>query len=504
MSPAMQFEESPDVAPMPDAAQTWTPRLVLSLASIVLTLEILTLSYMMVSMAVPEISVHFQTTQGAWMLTAFLLVGAVTGPLLGKLADMYGKRKVLLACVAVSVLGALVSAVATSYAVLITGRALMGVLTPCVFLAYSLIRDVFPKKTVALAVSVTTSGLGLIAIPAPFITGWLLDDYGFRSIFWLFVIGLAVFGTMIALTTGESTVRVRSRVDFAGALLLGFGIAGILVAVSFGPTWGWTTGSTLAYLVGGAVLVVAWLVTAGIVRDPLLDLDVLRRRPVLLISIGSSMCYGCSALITILLPMMVMTPAAVGLGYGFGVSAKGFAIFQAPIGGMVVVGGVVVGILVSRSVRPRLLMIVGLLLFALAFVLIAVKHDDKALLLVFAGMAGTGMGLGYASVPNLLIEAVPPQLQASTASIANALQSVVAAVLPVLAFTVLNNSYIAPIPLEMTHGAVLYTDRGFQVAFLIGAVACAIGALLAVLLPRKIEQLPAPVAQDAEAPVLTH
>lgn len=494
-------------SPAPGVEQNWTPRLIFSLASIVLLLEMLTLSYIMVSMAIPAMSAHYQTAQGAWLLTAFLLVGAVTGPLLGKLGDMYGKLKVLLGCVAVAAVGSLVSALATSFTMMIAGRALAGVLIPCVFLSYSLIRDVFPPKSVALAVSICTSGLGLIAIPAPFMTGWFLDNHGFRGIFWLFVIGCVVFGGMIAVSTEESAVRVRSRIDFLGAVLLGAGIGGVLVALSVGPGWGWTSGSTLAYFIGGGALIVAWLMSAGIVREPLLDLDVLRRRPILLVTFASAFCYGCSALITILLPMMAMTPAALGLGYGFGVSAKGFAIFQAPIGGMVVVGGVVVGILVSRNVRPRVLMIAGTLLMAAAFAFIAVKHDDKALLLVFAGMAGTGMGLGYAATPNLLIEAVPPQLQASTASIVNVVQSVLAAALPVIAFAVLNNSYIAPFPPELTQGAILYTDKGFQVAFLIGAVASGIATVLALALPRRIERLAVPESMSANggtAPLLAH
>ncbi|MFC4374338.1 MFS transporter [Nocardia halotolerans] len=482
------------VASTPSAAQPrWTPRLIFSLASIVLLLEMLAVSYMMISTALPSIAAHYQTTQGAWLLTSFLLVGAVTAPLIGKLADMYGKRKALLGCVTVAAAGSLLSAVAGSYAVLIAGRALTGLLIPCLFLSYSLIRDVFPAKTIALAVSIATSGMGLIAIPAPFLTGWLIDNHGFRSIFWFFVIGLTILGALILFSTAESEVRLSSRIDPIGALLLGGGIAGILIAVSFGPIWGWRDSSTLAYLAGGVALLVVWLVTARMIREPLIDLEVLGRRSVLLTTIAAGLCYGASGLFTILLPMMAMTPEVLGLGYGFGVTAEGFAIFQAPVGLMVVVGGVLVGVLVGRrAARPRPLMVGGMLLMALGFALTAAVHDSKPLLIIFAGLFGTGMGMSYAAIPNLLIEAVPPQLQATTASLVGVSQSVVPAILPVIAFTVMNNSYIAAIPPEMTQGAVFYVERGFTIAFLIGAVAALIGAVVAVALPRRIVQLSAP------------
>lgn len=323
---------SPSLPESTSIPERWTPRLVFSLASIVLLLEMLAVSYMMISTALPAISVHYQTTQGAWLLTSFLLLGAVASPLLGKLADMYGKRKVLLFAVAGAAVGSFISAIAPSYAVLILGRSLTGLLVPCLFLSYSLIRDVFPPKTVALAVSIATSGMGLIAIPAPFLTGWLIDNHGFRSIFWFFVIGLVLLGGMIFASTAESAVRLRSSLDLIGAVLLGSGIAGILIGVSFGPTWGWKNGSTLAYLIGGVALLAAWVASARAIREPLIDLRYFGKRSVMLTAVGAGFCYGASGVFTILLPMMVMTPAVLGLGYGFGVTAEGFAIFQAPLG----------------------------------------------------------------------------------------------------------------------------------------------------------------------------
>ncbi|MBV6756785.1 MFS transporter [Rhodococcus pseudokoreensis] len=483
------------------ADERWTPRLIFSLASIVLLLEMLAVSYMMISIALPQIVTHYRTTQGAWLLTSFLLVGAVTCPLIGKLADTHGKRKLLLTAVGLSAVGSLISAIAPTYAVLIAGRSLTGLLVPCLFLSYSLIRDVFPARTVALAVSIATSGMGLIAIPAPFFTGWLIDNFGFRSIFWFFLAGLVVLSVLIRVTTDESTVRLRSRIDLIGAALLGAGLAGILVGVSFGPSWGWTSGSTVGFIAGGVALLVAWIVSALLLPDPLIDVRFFGKRPVFLTALGAGFCYGTSSVFTIMLPMMCMTPAILGLGYGFGISAEGFAIFQAPLGGAVVIGGLIVGTLVPRNVRPRILMVVGMLVMAAACLLTATIHDDKALLIGFAALLGLGMGMGYASIPNLLIAAVPPQLQATTASMVAVFQSILPAILPVIAFTVLN-SHIATV----VQGAVFYTDTGITIAFVIGAISALLGAVVAVALPRRISQLSAPRAESTSATdvVLAH
>ncbi len=99
----------------------------------------------------------------------------------------------------------------------------------------TLIRDVFPARTVTMSVSVVISGMGLVAIPAPFLARWLIDSTGFRSLSWFTLICLAVLAPMILLTTAESNLRLHSRLDLVGAVLLGAGIGGVLVGISFGP-----------------------------------------------------------------------------------------------------------------------------------------------------------------------------------------------------------------------------------------------------------------------------
>ncbi|QDQ98842.1 MFS transporter [Tomitella fengzijianii] len=479
----------------------WSPRLAFSLFSIVLVLELLSVSYMMIAMALPDIAMHYQTTQAAWLITAFLLLGAVAAPLVGKLADIYGKRKLLIVCLIISALGSLMSALAGSYALMIAGRALAGMLVPCLFLSYSLIRDVFPSKTVPLAVSIATAGMGLITIAAPFLTGWLIDDFGWRSIFWFFTGTLVVLGVLVLASTPESAVRLRSRVDFVGAILLGAGIAGVLVAVSFGPTWGWGAGSTLLYLFGGVVLLGAWLASSRIISEPLMRLDILRLRPVLFTVAAAGAVYGATSVYATILPSMAMTPSSLGLGYGFGVDAEGFAIFQVPIGALTMVGGIIVGLLCARGIAARTLLINGSALLILGGVLTALENDSKGLLLLWGAVFGLGTGLGYAAIPNLVIKAAPPELQASTASMTGVSQSLVASITPVIAYAVMNNSFMAPIDPQLTGGAVMYTEGGFVAAFLVAAGAGLVALIMALGIPRVFTRFAAytgPSATEAE------
>ncbi|OQQ25173.1 MFS transporter [Prescottella equi] len=473
-------------SPVASSTGGWTPRLALSFISMVLVLEMLSCSYLMISVALQDISSHFQTTQGVWMLTAFLLLGAVSSPLVGKLADTHGKRKLLLACVMLSASGALISALAPTFPILVVGWALTGFLNPCLFLTYALIRDVYPPRTVVMAVSISTTGMGLIAVPAPFFTGWIIDNFGFRGVFWFFVLSLSALTVIIRVTTEESPIRLRSRIDIVGAVLLGTGLGGLLVCVSFGPDWGWAAPSTLAVLAGGALFMIAWLVSARTLRDPLIDLEILSQRPIALTSASSGLAWAAIAAFVMLLPIVVMTPGGLGLGYGFGADAGEFAWFNAPVGAMTLVGGFIVGAFVTR-VPPKQMMVAGLLVVAMGSVLLALSHDSKGLIMLFAGLVGLGGGMAYAATPNLLIEAVPPQLLATSGAIASTAGNVLPAVLPVLVFAMLN-SHIA----FVVDGSALYSNVGISIGFAMIAGAALLGALAATAIPRSIRRPDAP------------
>ncbi|GAA0947164.1 MFS transporter [Actinocorallia libanotica] len=479
-------------AAAPDATGTnekWTPRLWCSFLSMVAVLELLTCSYVMISVALPDISSHFGTNQGVWVLTSFLLVGTVASPLLGKLADTHGKRRILVLSVVLSAAGSLIAAVAPTFGVLLFGWGLAGVLSPCLFLVYSLIRDVYPKRSVAMAVSISTTGMGLVTVPAPVLGGVLLEVFGFRGIFAFCAIALLALAGLIRITTDESPVRLSSRIDLLGALLLAGGLAGILIAISLGPAWGWTSASTFASLGAGAVLLAAWLASARLVRDPIIDLKVLTQRSVAYTTISSGFCWGLVATFSVLVPMMVMAPADQGLDYGFGVGFVGYAMVQVPIGLAMLLGGYTVGRLVRGRMSSRGVMILGLAASSAGCLLMAFLHQELILVAAFASLISFGCGIGYAATPNLLIESVPPQIQATAGGIASTSGNLFPAVLPVLVFAVLNNSHIDRVIDDTTH----YTGTGITTAFLLCAAAGLLGVLTALPLPRRAPVLaPAP------------
>ncbi|TVZ02193.1 MFS transporter [Trebonia kvetii] len=469
-------------------ARGWDARLALSLFFITMVMEIVSLSYAKVATALPQIMTTFHTTQSGWLLTSSLLVGAVSSPLLGKLADLYGKRRVLLATIAVGWIGSILAAIAPTFGLLIAGRALQGALIPCMFLSYSLIRDVYPPRTVPFAVSIATAGLGVASVPVPFLNGWLIDTWGWRSIFWFDVLWLTVMAPAIYLTTPETPLRKKSRLDLLGFLLLGGGAAGVLVGVSFGQQWGWSSGSTLGFIGAGLALLAAWWLSARRMSEPLIDISLISRRPILGAAVGSGITYGVTVLSSTMLPLLAEIPRLAGGDYGLGFSPFRFAEIGAPNAAALVVGGILTGFLMRR-ISPRITMATGLLIQAVGALFLAFWHSTAPELIILACVVGLGSGLGYASTPNMVIANTPAHEQASTSSVVQICQTGLSACMPVALFVILAANVRA-----VFAGTPIYSGTGYQDGWFLMTGLALFGSLLLVTVFRTRSE---PVVEES-------
>src|SRR5690606_38524217 len=142
-------------------------------------------------------------------------------------------------------------------------------------------------------------------------------------------------------------------------------------------------------------------------------------------------------------PTMVMAPLVFDLGYGWGLSAEEFAFFQLPVVLGIVISGLIAGFLMGRGRTPRVAMITGLAVNSLGFILLAVEQGDKTAIMVFGAVVGFGQGMAYAAIPNLVVTTVEVEFQAETASIVSVAKGMFSSILALVAFTVMNNSFVA-------------------------------------------------------------
>ena len=456
----------------------WTPRLLLSFLSILCIVESVGFSFVASSTALPSIIQHFQTTQGGWVLTAFALVGAASAPLFGKLGDLYGKRQALLIALGLAAAGDVLAAVAPELWMLVLGQVLHGCVAATLFLGYSLMRDVYPEKIVPFAASVSITGAGVLSIGAPFLIGALIDRYGFRSVYVFDLAWIVVMGLILLLTTPESSLRSRAKIDLTGTVLIAVGLAALLLGISKGSAWGWSSGRVVGLLVAGAVLLVVYILFSLRVAEPVLNLRAVVRPAILFAVLCGGVAYGLSPMNQTLMALLAMTPHELGGSYGLGMTASQYALLTAPLSLFSVCAGIAVGVL-TRRIGARVPMCVGLALYGVGALYLMFQHAVFWQLLVGSVVLGTATGLCLAAMPNLIIASAPASEQASMASAGELSAGLIGAITPIVAFAIMTPGAKSPAP-----GVLIYSNAGITTSFLVSACIAAATLLIGAMLLR--------------------
>jgi MFS family permease len=311
--------------------------------------------------ALPALAEHYGASLSAtaWMVTGFVLASIVAIPLVSRLGDMFGKRRMLLGSLATFAIGSLVCALAQSSGLAVSGRVIQGLGAAVAPLSYGLARDTVAPERLAHAIGAVVGGASAGGAIGFLLSGLLVDPFGPAALFW-FLLGFAVLiAIAVMLLVRESPVRAHVRLDVAGAALLGLGLVALLAAISRGSTWGWTSGRTLATFIAALATLAAFAVVEQRVRQPLVNLRLVVTWPFA----SANLCafaFGYSFFIAVfVIPQIAAAPASTG--YGLGLSTTGIGLVLLPTGVASLVGGVAGGRAVDR-VGPRALVAGGSIL----------------------------------------------------------------------------------------------------------------------------------------------
>jgi MFS family permease len=446
---------------------------------------------LMTGNAQSEIAIHYHTTQIAWFSQAGLLVGVFSTPFIVKAAGIYGKKRLLVTITALGLVGDLVAALSTNFETLLIGRAIAGFYGPSIALVYALARDVFPPKLVGPASGFLGGGMGVLAFGGPFLSGWVLDDFGYRGVLWFMVIATAISLLALLFIVPESQVREpRTPVDWVGGILLGGGLASVIYGVGKGEAWGWTSGDTLTFIGVGLVAVVAFVFVERRVAHPMFPISLLGRRRVWSTFLVTSLIMGAIFAQGTVLNLLVLMPKIPGLSDGLGWTATKNAWVSAPNSLLLIAVSVVTGI-VARRFDSRALLAVGGALVATGVALISQFHHSVVQLMSISVISGIGMGIVVALAPIMVIESVKPEEQALGNGAQNMMQGVLQGVLTQLAFVVVAQNS------KVMKGTAFYVDDSYSTAFLLFAGVIAVGTLLVLVIPKAKSLDEAEIGQAA-------
>jgi MFS family permease len=461
----------------------------------------------MVLPAIPTFIRFFQLTSNGvptatWVLTAYLLVGTVATPIFSKLGDIVGKKRMLILTMAIYAIAVSVAGFTPNIASLlgwsrpnaiylfIAVRGVQGIGIAMFPLAFAIISEQFPPNRIGTAQGIVSAMFAAGASAGLVGGAWITDTFGWQATYHSIIPFAFLILLLAILLLPPTRVRHAVPLDVGGAATLGVALGGFLVALSEGPTWGWTRWSSVSvaglplgvpdFLILGVVGLVAFFVWEPFAASPIVDFARLKARNVWISNVVGATTSAGMFIIFVSVVYIIQAPTtAYGLGQSIFVSGLLFV----PSTLSMLFLGPVIGRSLAR-VGPRPLMIFGgVLVMAGGLLLYAFNRTETQFLLAPIA-ALVGMVMTFIAVINVVVLASRPQEVTIQTGMNQTFRNIGMAIGPALAATILTSfSFAWAVPGTFGRVTIPYpTLTGYEYAFLTTAALGAVGAVLSIFL----------------------
>lgn len=361
--------------------------------------------------ALPILQEEFQVPGStiSWVLTGVLLTGTIATPIVSRLGEVWDKRRALLGVLAIVTIGTLTSALSTSIEMLIAGQLLQGIGLSTVPLAIGIIRDTQSETRTKSANGFMVAAIFTSTAVGTLVAGPIADHLSYRWLFWVPFIALTLCMTAVWIFVPRSlkTGGDRPSLDVAGSVLLAFGLASVLLALTFAPGWGWLSPKFLLLTAAGLLGLISFIRVELTTKEPLVDLRLMRSFTVVAASGMMFLAGFCINATLISVPLQTQLPESTG--YGLGESAT--------VTSAILVSTTLIGLtaplisMLDRSVGPRFASSIGpLSILAGAVVMLAAGERGSIVIIFIATLLVTfGLSVSMTQSLNLVVSGVPAE-----------------------------------------------------------------------------------------------
>ncbi|MBB0970311.1 MFS transporter [Dietzia aerolata] len=438
-----------------------------------------------------------EPSNAAWVVTATLLAGGVAMPVSGRLADIRGRKPVLIGSALILLVGSLICALSSTLIPVLIGRVLQGLAMGYIPVAISFVRETVPARMQNSAVAGISATLGVGGALGLPLAAWIAQDYDWHVLFWVSS-GLAAIMAVLTIAVLPHRPPVsRSRLDWVGAIGLAIGVVSLLTGISKGSDWGWTSPTTLGAIIGGVLMLLAWGLYETRHPQPLVDLRTTARRPILLTNIAALLIgFGMMAQ-SIVVPQLLQLPEATG--YGLGQTMLQAGLWMAP-GGLMMLAFTPISSRMLTRFGGRATLAVGAVVIACGYLVAAGFSAEPWQLLVATCVASAGVGIGYAAMPTLILENAPLSEAGASVGVNSLMRSMGTTIAGAVMALVLTSQMT-----ELGGGVSIPSQEMFHLCFLLGAAAAIAGAVVVLFIRRTpaVDKAIEPVAtaEPEQAPV---
>lgn len=425
---------------------------------------------------IPELPTLLNTnaSNASWVITATLLVAAVATPVVGRLGDMYGPKRLLIACAILMTVGSLIAASTSAWVPVVIGRGLQGFGVPIIPLGISVLRTCVPAHRVGTAMGLMSASFGVGGALGLPLAAIIADHFDWHAVFWFAAILGALSGVLFAVLVPRIPSASADRLDPLGALGLAAGLVTLLLGISKGGSWGWGSVTTLG-MFGASVVIFAvfgwWQLRTD---SPTVDLRTTVKRPVLMTNIASVAVGFAMFALALIGPQVLELP--VTTGYGLGLSMVEAGLWLAP-GGLAMMVSSPIASRIATARGPRFTLTAGCAIIAASYLAGFVLLGEAWQLCLFNVLVSVGVGFAYSSLPALINAAVPMSETAAANGI-NALARALG--------TSISSAVVGAVLTGLTisvAGQEFPSLTAFRVGLLIAAGMAVLAGVLAALIP---------------------
>jgi MFS family permease len=488
--------------------------------------------------AIPDLITDFNVSysMSSWILTSYLIAGAVMTPIAGKLSDIYGKKKILLTIMVIYAIGVSMAGFASNIYFMIFARVIQGIGMSMFPIAFSIIRDQFPREKISIGQGVISSMFASGAVIGLTIGGIIVQNYGWQSTFftiipititlllviWRFIhiidsrgedqgqkrSRILVEGDNISKTSsGDDNVplpKASNQIDIKGAITLAIAVASFLLVLTLLETSGSnleavsvTNGGdsypsnanssalVLPFLIIGIVSFAFFVIIERREKHPLVDFKLMLHKSILPANLIIMLVGFSMFMVFQTVPILVRNPEPLG----FGEDAISAGKVQLPFAIVLLIFGPTSGFIVSKlgSLKP---IIFGTFMTTAGFIGLFMFHSTELLVSANLGILSTGLSLTSVGAMNVIILSTPTQFSGISLGMSSLMRIVGASIGPALA-----GMYMQANQTLLNHDGIMNyfpSSVSFNLIFFSAVMVSIVSIALAIILRRRVTKMAIP------------
>jgi MFS family permease len=484
--------------------------------------------------AIPDLikDFHVSYSMSSWILTAYLIAGAVMTPIAGKLSDIYGRKKILLIIMVIYAIGVSMAGFASDIYFMIFARAIQGIGMSMFPIAFGMIRDQFPREKISIGQGVITSMFASGAVIGLTVGAIIVQDYGWQNTFFT-IIPIAIALLLIIwrfihvidsrdeeqsqkrsrILEGNNISKISNRddnatlskasnqIDIKGAIALAITVASFLLVLTLletsgsnieaasgnnnHPSNGNSSAQVLPFLIIGIVSFVFFVIIERREKYPLVDFKLMLNKSILPANLIIMLVGFSMFMVFQTIPILVRNPEPIG----FGEDAISAGKVQLPFAIVLLIFGPTSGFIVSKlgSLKP---IIFGTFITTAGFIGLLMFHSTELLVSANLGILSTGLSLSSVGAMNVIILSTPRQFSGISLGMSSLMRIVGASIGPALAGMYMQTNQT----LFNVDGIMNYfpSSMSFDLIFLSAVIVSVISIALAIILRQRATKMAIP------------